>query len=165
MTEMKTPPAAGRRHIQLERHYRSPLADVWELWTTREGIESWWGPDGFSVKVLSLDLRAGGKLLYAMTASAPQQVAFMKRAGMPVTTETQLTYTDVFEAKRLAYYTRADFIPGVEPYNVGTVVDLAETEGGVRMSLSIETMHDEVWTGRAIQGWESQLGKLDKLLG
>ena len=34
--------------IVIERTYEASIEDIWELWTTREGIESWWGPEGFS---------------------------------------------------------------------------------------------------------------------
>ena len=58
-----------KRRITMERTYKAPIEDVWELWTTKEGIESWWGPDGFYVKVRNIDLRPGGKLEYQMIAS------------------------------------------------------------------------------------------------
>ena len=31
--------------ITIERTYRASVEDVWDLWTTKEGIESWWGPE------------------------------------------------------------------------------------------------------------------------
>jgi hypothetical protein len=71
-----------------------------------------------------LDLRPGGELLYAMTATAPQQVEFTRREGMPVTTEGCVTYAEVVPPRRLAYTHLADFIPGVESYDVATVVEL-----------------------------------------
>ena len=70
------------RKIVIERRYAASIEDVWELWTTKEGIESWWGPGGFSVRVHELDLRAGGEMRYAMTAVDPAQVQFMKQAGI-----------------------------------------------------------------------------------
>jgi uncharacterized protein YndB with AHSA1/START domain len=158
------PTAATRRWITLERTYDAPVEDVWELWTTKEGIESWWGPEGFSVTVRQLDLRPGGQLLYAMTAVAPAQVGFMKRAGMPVTTEARLTYTEIVPHRRLAYTHLADFIPGVPPYEVATIVELKPSAQGVRMVLTFEAMHDEEWTQRAIGGWESGLGRLAKVI-
>src|SRR3954463_6593578 len=106
------------KRITLERTFDAPLADVWDLWTTKDGIESWWGPDGFSVKVHKLDLRPGGELLYAMTANAPEQIAFMKNAGMALTTEAHITYTEIVPRRRLAYVHLADFIPGVKPYDI-----------------------------------------------
>jgi uncharacterized protein YndB with AHSA1/START domain len=156
--------AAPKRNITLERTYPSPVEDVWDLWTTKDGIESWWGPEGFSVKVRKLDLRPGGVLEYAMTATAPAQVDFMKRARMPLTTETRITFAEVVAPRRLAYTTLADFIPGVEPYAVETVVELHTEAQGVRMVLTFDAMHDDTWTQRSVMGRESELGKLAKVL-
>jgi uncharacterized protein YndB with AHSA1/START domain len=156
--------AAPRRRITLERTYPSPIEDVWDLWTTADGIESWWGPEGFSVKVRKLDLRPGGVLEYAMTATAPAQVEFMKRAGMPLTTDVRIAITEVVAPRRLGYTTLADFIPGVEPYPVETVVELHSDAQGVRMVLTFDAMHDETWTQRSVMGRESELGKLAKVL-
>ncbi len=159
MTENKT-----RRKITIERRYEARVEDVWELWTTKEGIESWWGPGGFSTTVLNLDLRAAGELRYAMTAVGPEQVQFMKNAGMPLTTEAKITYTEVVPGKRLAYIHLADFVPGVEPYDVATLVEF-HTEGkSVRMVLTFDAMHDEQWTQMSVMGHESQLGKLENVL-
>ena len=33
------------------------VEELWELWTTKQGFESWWGPDGFRVKVHALEAR------------------------------------------------------------------------------------------------------------
>jgi uncharacterized protein YndB with AHSA1/START domain len=150
--------------ITIERVYPATLEDVWALWTTREGIESWWGPDGYEVTVRALDLRPGGELRYAMTAVAPETVRFMKAQGMPITTEARLRYTEVTPLRRLAWLHIADFIPGVAPYDVGSVVELSRVEGGVRLVLTLDRMHDDVWTQRAIMGWESQLGRLGRVL-
>lgn len=146
--------------IVIERTYAASIDDVWNLWTTKAGIESWWGPDGFSVKVHQLDLRPGGKMRYAMTAVGPGQVQFMKQAGLPLTTEAELTYTLIVKGKSLAYTARADFIPGVEPYDVANTVEFHAEKGGVRMVLTLGPMHSSEWTRRAVMGMESQLGKL-----
>jgi hypothetical protein len=100
-----------------------------------------------------------------MTAVAPDQVAFMKQAGMPVSTECKVTYTEVSPPSRLAYKTLADFVPGVTPYEVATVVDLRTVSEGVKVTITVDAMHDDVWTERARAGNESQLRKLDALLG
>ena len=155
---------ATRRRITIERTYRGSVEDVWDLWTTKEGIESWWGPDGFTTKVLKLDLRAGGELLYAMTANAPAQAQFMKNAGMPLTTQARIAYSGVVIQRRLAYIHLADFIPGFEPYDVATLVEFHPTGQSVHMVLTFDAMHDEEWTQRAVMGHESQLGKLEKVI-
>ncbi len=159
-----TKQTAPRRKITMERVYQAAIEDVWDLWTTKEGIESWWGPDGFAVKVRELDLRAGGQLQYDMIAIAPAQIEFMKKAGMPVTTEARLTYTEVAPRRLLAYEHLADFIPGVEPYTAATLVEFHPGAHDVRMVLTFEAMHDDLWTQRAVMGWESELGKLGRVL-
>jgi uncharacterized protein YndB with AHSA1/START domain len=156
--------SSARRKVTLERSFEASIEEVWDLWTTKEGIESWWGPDGFAVTVQKLDLRPGGELLYTMTAIGSDQIAFLKNAGMPLVIETRATYTAVVPPRRLAYTTRADFIPGVEPYDAATLVELDSTADGVRLVLTIDAMHDEQWTQMAVMGWEMELGKLAKVL-
>ena len=150
--------------LTLERTFKASIADVWDLWTTREGIESWWGPEGFSVAVSALDLRPGGDLLYTMSAVEPEQMEYMVKAGMPLSTDHRLTFTEVDPPRRLAYKDMADFIPGVEPYEVRTVIELAEVEDGVRMVLTFDRMHDERWTELARMGRESELARLAEVL-
>ena len=155
--------ARSRGKIAIERKYAASIQDLWELWTTKKGIEAWWGPDGFSVKVHELDLRVGGEMRYAMTAVDPAQVQFMKQAGMPLTTEAKLTYTAIVPGKSIAYTHRADFIPGVEPYDVGNKVEFFAEGGNVGMVLTLDPMHSDEWTQRAVMGMESQLGKLARV--
>jgi len=156
--------SSTRAQFIIERIYDTTLEEAWALWTTKEGIESWWGPEGFDVSVLALDLRAGGGLLYRMTATGADQIAFMKRAGMPLSTDCKISYTDVSPPQKLGYTTMADFIPNVAPYEVATLVELKVTTAGVKMLITFDAMHEELWTERARAGHESQLSKLDKLL-
>jgi uncharacterized protein YndB with AHSA1/START domain len=154
----------ARARFSIKRSYAASIDEAWALWTTRAGIESWWGPEGFDVRVVSLDLRPDGQLVYLMTATAPEQRAFMTRAGMPVATECRVTYTEVSPPGRLAFKTLADFAPGVTPYEVATVVELRATADGVELTIAFDAMHDDLWTERARAGHESQMRKLDALM-
>jgi uncharacterized protein YndB with AHSA1/START domain len=158
----QTQPA--RRRVRIERTYNAAIEQVWELWTTKDGIEAWWGPDGFEVKVRRLDVRPGGELFYAMTAVAPDQIEFLKKAGMSLMTESLVRYTEVEPRKRLAFTQLADFIPNVKPYEVAMTVDLEPTAHGVRMVLTLDAMHDEYWTKMAVMGWENELDNMARLL-
>ncbi|GAA2825906.1 LuxR C-terminal-related transcriptional regulator [Nonomuraea rubra] len=75
--------------MRITRTYPTTAEHVWQLWTTPGGIASWWSPDGFTVEVGKLDLRPGGDLVYTMTATAPEQIAFMESHGMPLSTESR----------------------------------------------------------------------------
>lgn len=159
-----TKSGSAKKTITIERTFAGDLEDVWDLWTTKAGVEAWWGPEGFSTKVHALELRPGGALHYAMTATAPEQVAFMKKAGLPLTSDTHGTYDEIVPRTRLAFRQVADFIPGVAAYDVATVVELRQRGQGVHMLLIVDAMHDEQWTKMAEQGWRSQIEKLAKIL-
>ena len=83
---------------------------------------------------------------------------------MPLTHEARIRFTEILPPRRLAYVHLADFIPGVDPYDVATVVELDMTRDGVRMVLTFDAMHNDEWTQRATMGWESELGKLATVL-
>ena len=88
----------------------------------------------------------------------------MVKAGMPITTEHRLTFTEVLPPRRLVYRDMADFIPGVEPYEVHTEIDFVPVPEGVRIVLTFDRMHDERWTELAKLGRESELDRLAKVL-
>jgi uncharacterized protein YndB with AHSA1/START domain len=152
------------KKLTIERTFQAPLADVWELWTTKDGIEAWWGPEGFTVQVHKLELKKGGEVHYSMVATGAEQIEFMKKAGMPLSIPQRITFTEVDPPRRLAWSSVADFIPGVAPYPVTNVVELHQDKGAVRMVLTLDAMHDQTWTERSVMGWESQLGKLVRML-
>ena len=164
MTNNATAPTGRRERVTIERTYAASIEDVWEMWTTKDGIESWWGPEGFAVTVRSIDLRPGGNLDYTMRATDTGQIEFMKKAGMPIAIDHRLTYTEVAPPRRLGFSQYADFIPGVEPYQVNNTVDLQRTADGVRVIVTIDRMHDDYWTEMAVKGWASELDKLAKAL-
>jgi len=154
----------ARRRVTVERTFDASPVEVWDLWTTKEGIESWWGPEGFAVKVQKLDLRPGGELVYEMTAFGADQIEFLKNAGMPQTSLNRITFNEVVPPRRLAFTQLADFVPGVAAYDVASLVELHPTADGVRLVLTIDAMHDEHWTKMAVMGWENELGKLATVL-
>ena len=164
MTDRSSGGGSAQETITFERIFQAAIEDVWELWTTQAGLESWWGPEGFTTRVHRIDVRAGGELRYAMTATAPEQIGFLERAGLPLTVEQRVVYQKVVPPTALAYVSRADFIPGVAPYDVTTRVELRAEGANVRMLVTIDAMHDAHWTKMATLGWQSQLDRLTQVL-
>jgi uncharacterized protein YndB with AHSA1/START domain len=150
--------------IRLERRYEAEVEDLWFLWTTKEGFESWWGPEGFRVEVRKLDLRVGGELVYDMIAAAPEQIAFMKKANMATSHGVRATFAEIVPLQRLQISSLIDFIPGVRPYENRTRVEFFPEGSSVRMVINTEEHPDKEWTQRATAGWESQLTKLPAAL-
>lgn len=156
--------ATAQAVIRLERRYEVKVEDLWRLWTTKAGLESWWGPEGFVVKVHQLELRVGGKLSYDMIADAPPQIEFMKQAGMPRSHATHATFVAIEPLERLVINHLIDFIPGVKPYDNRVQVEFFRDGREVRMLITVDAHPDPQWTQRATLGWESQLTKLPAAL-
>jgi uncharacterized protein YndB with AHSA1/START domain len=148
----------------IERVVAAPPGRVWELWTTNEGIGRWWAPDGFRTDVSRLELKPGGELVYTMTAVEPDRIAFMQQSGMPLVIESRKTFTEIDEPHRLAYRSLIDFVPDHEAYEQLTVVDLQPNGEGTRVVMQVEPLHDDVWTGRLLDGRRNELENLAKLV-
>ena len=52
----------------LSRLLDAPRDRVWQAWTDPEHLKHWWGPKGFVVEKLTLDLRPGGLMHYCLRA-------------------------------------------------------------------------------------------------
>lgn len=149
---------------RIERIYPTTVETVWELWTTPEGIESWWAPDGFTVEVEKLELEPGGELVYTMTATAPQQIEFMRNAGLPLATTSRKRFSEVERPQRLAYMSLVDFVPDTPPYEFLTLVELETVAEGVAVTMTVDPMHDQVWTERLLAGRANELDNLARII-
>jgi len=141
-TDLTSSPDAAR----IERTYEAPPELLWELWTTTAGLEEFWGADGFETRVSDLELKPGGQVCYRMTATAPEQVAFLEDLGLPLTNEFRRTFTEIAAPTRLAYLSVIDFVPGQEPYEHLTTVDFQPRGDGSQLIMTIDPLHDEGWT-------------------
>jgi len=52
------------------RVFGEPVERVWQAWADAERVAEWWGPHGFTGKVLQMDFREGRATLVSM--SSPQ---------------------------------------------------------------------------------------------
>ncbi len=153
---------SDKKNVVIERTYKARVEEVWELWTTKDGFESWWGPQGFRVEVKALEAKLGGLLHYDMIADAPEMVAEMKKMGQPVSHETRGTFSEFKPHQRLALTHIIDFLPGVKPYDSTMVMELFPSGSSVRMVVTLTPMHNDQFTGMQVEGFTSQLTKLDK---
>jgi uncharacterized protein YndB with AHSA1/START domain len=150
---------------RLERAYAAPPQRLWEMWTTTAGLEAFWGADGFRTRVSDLPLTPGGQVRYAMTATAPEQVAFLEKLGLPLTNEFRRTFTEIAAPTRLAYLSLIDFVPGQEPYEHLTTVDIERHDDGSRVIMTIDPLHDATWTRDYADHRANELENLARALG
>jgi len=148
--------------VVIERTYRASAEQLWALWTTKAGFESWWGPEGFRVEVHRLEARPGGALEYDMIADAPDAIAAMKAMGQPLSHGTRGTYAEFRPCERLRLVHRIDFVPATEPYDSVIEVDFSRVGDDARMVVTLHPHLDPHWTRMSVEGFTSQLGKLDR---
>lgn len=151
--------------LVIERTYRASAQELWRLWTTKEGFESWWGPQGFRVEVHEMDARVGGALRYDMIADAPEMVAEMKKHGQPISHATRGTFSELKPHQRLVLTHVIDFLPGVKPYESTIVMEVFPKGTSVRVVVTLSAMHNPEFTAMQKEGFTSQLTKLDKRFG
>ena len=147
--------------IVVERVYRATLDEVWDLWTTKEGFESWWGPQGFRAEVHAIEPRVGGTLRYDMIADTPEMVAEMMKMGGTPSHAVRSRFTTFTPKERLVLTSVIDFLPGVAAYESDITVDLSPRGDSVRMVVTLGGMHSDDFTRMQEEGFTSQLTKLD----
>ena len=155
--------AATSPQFVIERTYRASVDELWELWTTKEGFESWWPPEGFRAEVHAIEGCLNGKLQYDMIAETPEMVAVMKELGLPASHVERARFSEFRPLERLVLAIMMDFLPGVAPYEGTLTVDFFPSGEWVRMVVTLSPMHDEEFTKMASEGLASQFRNLDKL--
>jgi len=76
----------------------------------------------------------------------------------------EIPYDQMTPEQQDAYRSLIDFVPGVDPYQELTVVDLTPSGDSVRVVMTMEPLHDEVWTQRLVTGRENELDNLARVI-
>lgn len=61
-----------KEDIVITRIIDAPLEMVWKAWTDPEMVMRWWGPKYYTSPWCKIDLRVGGKFIFAMRAPKEQ---------------------------------------------------------------------------------------------
>jgi uncharacterized protein YndB with AHSA1/START domain len=144
---------AADREIVISRTVKAPRALVWKVCTEPEHIDRWWGPNGFTNKTLSMDLRVGGQWKYTMTAADGTVFPNL------------ITYTEISPIDRLMY----DHGDWENPKMFEGTLSFAEVEGGtlvtIRAVFPTQAARDaNVEQYHAIEGGKQTLARLDAYL-
>ncbi len=151
--------------VVVTRTYKASAQELWSLWTTKSGFESWWGPQGFRSEVSQIDAQLGGVLAYDMIADAPEAIAAMKAAGQPLAHKTKGSFSKYEPHSSLSLTHIIDFVPGQTPYKTLIDVDFYPEGDETRMVVTLHPHVDPKWTQMSAQGFGSQLTKLDERYG
>jgi len=145
----------------IERTYRTSVEELWRLWTTKEGFESWWGGDA-RVEVHTIEAREGGTLHYEMIAVTPADIATRSQMGLAPSNTVRARFGEFSPYQRLSLMHVIDFVPGVMPYESTIAVDFYPANDSVRMVTTIEPMHNEEFTQTSVRVFTRQLQMLER---
>jgi len=114
------------------RTVNAPLALVWKVWTSAEHLAHWWGPKGFRMGTVKLDIRAGGSFHYSMIS--PEGAEMWGRFDYTaVHAPTSLSFINGF-SDAAGNYLRHPMSP-TWPLKVMNHLTLAASDGGTVVTL------------------------------
>ena len=82
------------KDLVIERIFDAPLDLVWDLWTTGDGFQKWYGPQGFTIPTAEMDVQVGGRRLIAMESPDGSMKMWFTGEYREVTPKTRLVYTE-----------------------------------------------------------------------
>jgi uncharacterized protein YndB with AHSA1/START domain len=141
------PEGATWRERSMSRVFDAPRDVVWRAWTEPEQVALWWGPQGMTVplETVEMDLREGGVFRLTMVAD-----------GSGTEFPSEMRFREVVEPGRLVFAWDAQRNLGSGKVTV-TFKDLGERTEVTPDFAGFTT--DELFAGSEV-GWEGQLEKL-----
>jgi uncharacterized protein YndB with AHSA1/START domain len=160
--------------IVIEKVIDASCDAVWRSWTEPELISKWWGPEGFSAPSIKVDLRVGGKYIFAMHGpKGSEWDKDMYSAGIykEIVPNKKLVVTDYFSNEKGEMMEPADFGQDSNFPKESTVTVLFDETDPGKTKLSIiypkpekkEQLEAMLKSGMK-EGWNSSLDKLKRAL-
>lgn len=164
-----TDQAAGeRKELMVTREFDAPRARVWQAWTDPEMVQRWYGPEGFTAPSIKIDLKVGGKYIWAMRGPAGTPMdRVMYVAGV---------YQEIVPNEKLAVAEYMSDENGNAMQSPGGPAQMTyqvrfEEAGKGRTKLSIvypkpatDAEYQAMLKGGMLEGWNSSLNKLAQAL-
>jgi len=150
--------------VTLERNFPAPPETIWKPWTQPEHFAAWYGPEGSTIPVATIDLRVGGSRLLCMQVTTPRGPMTMWFTGayLEIVENRRLVYPDSMcdEHGNVLTAEHAGMPPG-HPTTTEVQVDLQSDGAGTRMILT----HIGIPAGSpGAIGWTMALDKLSALI-
>ena len=111
----------GDRELVYERIYDAPRELVFEAWTNPKHLVKWWGPNGFSLTIRSIDVRPGGVWRFVMHGPDGRDY------------ENRITYEEIVRPERLVYSHGGG--DDVEPVQFQTTVIFEDQRGKTKLTM------------------------------
>ena len=146
--------------VVIERTFNAPVAFIWQLWTEAEQFQKWYGPQGATIPVATMDVRVGGKRLICMEMRRPDRTMKMWFTGeyKEIVPNVRLVYTDSMADEHGNVVSPAAMgMPADHPVTTEVTVQLEDLDGRTKMVLTHAGVPAD--SGGA-GGWEQAFAKL-----
>ena len=84
----------SKEAVVIERVFDAPVDLIWQMWTNPEHFKNWYGPKGFTVPVVEMDVHVGGKHLFCMESPDGSMKIWSTGEYTEVVPNERLVYTD-----------------------------------------------------------------------
>jgi uncharacterized protein YndB with AHSA1/START domain len=141
--------ALANRTLVVERVFDAPRDLVFRMWTDEKHVAQWWGPQGFEVTYIKMDVRPGGTWRKAMRSLDRKEYW---RSGV---------YQEVIRPERLVFTYFSDD-PNSKPGHETVVTVTFEEHEGRKTKLTLrQAVFESVAARDAHQGgWTSVVERL-----
>ena len=120
-TNAKRIEAIGDRELVYVRIYDAPRELVFDAWTNPKHLPNWWGPNGFTLTIRSIDVRPGGVWRFVMHGPDGRDY------------ENRITYQEIVRPERLVYSHGGG--DDVEPVQFQTTVTFEDHGGRTKLTM------------------------------
>ena len=166
--------ATKLKELVITREFDAPRERVWKAWTDPEMVRRWWGPEGFSAPSIKIDLRVGGKYIFAMQGppgSQLEEVGYNAGVFKEVVPNEKLVLTIYMSDKdgKMVDPTEYGMDPDFTKESSYTILFEDIGSGRTRLSLVFpkpesEAEYQAILKSGMEEGWNSQLNKLEQAL-
>jgi uncharacterized protein YndB with AHSA1/START domain len=129
----------SRDAVVIERTFDAPVDFIWRMWTDPEHFKTWYGPDGATIPVATMDVRVGGTRRVCMEMQTPSGTMQMWFTGehLEIVENERLVYTESMADEHGNLVSPSDMgMPEGHPVTTEIRVELEEVDGRTKMVMT-----------------------------
>lgn len=152
------------KDVVITRTFNAPIKSVWDMWTSPENFQKWYGPEGATLPTIEMDVQVEGKRFFCMEVNTPNGPMKMWFTGkyLEVNPTTKLSYTEIMsDEDGNPIPPSAVGMPGDEPKITTVTIELTDIDS---KSTEMTMTHAGIPANSpGAIGWNMAIDKLEKL--